>query len=247
MLVVAVEDENSLTVIHSTGTSKNFTKGLLSYSSTNGTKGPGLKIRKEKKTFTKKEISEMEKMCYSDKIKINAAKSVQRAEEHLDEASYNLVLNNCEHFVNWAITGVSISAQVEQTKIIKDAIIAAAEAAVYGAIDGALLGAIGGLVGVGIGAMIGAAVGAATGIFFSLAHPQVNSCTPCAHTAVVLNDRLKVLSTSNGFWRYKSIASYILTESNSMAEKGIGLIKKGVGLLKKGIGLLKKGIGLLHF
>lgn len=38
---------------------------------------------------------------------------IARAESRLDEKSYNLIFNNCEHFVNWCIHGISGSEQVD--------------------------------------------------------------------------------------------------------------------------------------
>ncbi|MEF1280531.1 lecithin retinol acyltransferase family protein [Vibrio fortis] len=41
-----------------------------------------------------------------------AEERVQRAYEKLGEDSYNLVFNNCEHFVNWCFNGFKSSSQV---------------------------------------------------------------------------------------------------------------------------------------
>jgi len=40
------------------------------------------------------------------------AAAVDRAASRIGERSYNLILNNCEHFANWCATGVAISHQV---------------------------------------------------------------------------------------------------------------------------------------
>ncbi len=40
------------------------------------------------------------------------AESVRRAASRIDERAYNLLTNNCEHFVNWCTAGVAISKQV---------------------------------------------------------------------------------------------------------------------------------------
>ena len=42
------------------------------------------------------------------------AETLRRAKSRLGESSYNLVFNNCEHFVVWCKTGVSESHQVNQ-------------------------------------------------------------------------------------------------------------------------------------
>jgi hypothetical protein len=38
---------------------------------------------------------------------------VRRARSRLGESDYRLLTNNCEHFCNWCLSGVSRSAQVE--------------------------------------------------------------------------------------------------------------------------------------
>lgn len=38
--------------------------------------------------------------------------TIKRAESRLGEAQYNLLFNNCEHFANWCVTGVSHSQQI---------------------------------------------------------------------------------------------------------------------------------------
>ncbi|MDD2724980.1 MAG: lecithin retinol acyltransferase family protein [Methylovulum sp.] len=44
----------------------------------------------------------------------DAAKSVKRAYSRLGEDWYNVLLNNCEHFVTWCIQGFHSSSQVNQ-------------------------------------------------------------------------------------------------------------------------------------
>jgi len=39
---------------------------------------------------------------------------VRRARSRLGESDYRLLTNNCEHFCNWCLSGVSHSAQVQQ-------------------------------------------------------------------------------------------------------------------------------------
>jgi hypothetical protein len=39
---------------------------------------------------------------------------VRRARSRLGESDYRLLTNNCEHFCNWCVSGVSRSAQVER-------------------------------------------------------------------------------------------------------------------------------------
>ena len=40
--------------------------------------------------------------------------TVRRARSRLGENDYRLLTNNCEHFCNWCVSGVSHSAQVQQ-------------------------------------------------------------------------------------------------------------------------------------
>tara|TARA_R110002167_G_scaffold366254_1_gene594012 strand:- start:9406 stop:10050 length:645 start_codon:yes stop_codon:yes gene_type:complete len=51
-------------------------------------------------------------LTHPDRV-FGPARSVARAQSRLGEASYSLVFNNCEHFVNWCIEGESRSQQVE--------------------------------------------------------------------------------------------------------------------------------------
>jgi Lecithin retinol acyltransferase len=39
---------------------------------------------------------------------------VRRARSRLGESDYRLLTNNCEHFCNWCVSGISRSAQVER-------------------------------------------------------------------------------------------------------------------------------------
>ncbi len=45
-------------------------------------------------------------------VRYIADTTIQRAESRLGERKYNLLLNNCEHFATWCITGVSDSRQI---------------------------------------------------------------------------------------------------------------------------------------
>ncbi len=52
------------------------------------------------------------KIRYHHGVKLSDEEIVSRAKSRLNESSYNLVFNNCEHFVNWCIHGVDRSDQV---------------------------------------------------------------------------------------------------------------------------------------
>jgi len=47
----------------------------------------------------------------------SAKRIVERAYSRLGEDDYNLLLNNCEHFVSWCIWGVRSSQQVKQAML----------------------------------------------------------------------------------------------------------------------------------
>ena len=43
---------------------------------------------------------------------------VRRARSRIGENDYRLLTNNCEHFCNWCLNGVSHSAQVERPLVL---------------------------------------------------------------------------------------------------------------------------------
>ena len=45
------------------------------------------------------------------------SKSLERATSRLGEKEYNLIFNNCEHFVSWCVTGKSHSKQITEIAI----------------------------------------------------------------------------------------------------------------------------------
>ena len=50
---------------------------------------------------------------YHEKFRFLPDVTVERAESRLGENKYNLLFNNCEHFANWCVTGISHSQQVK--------------------------------------------------------------------------------------------------------------------------------------
>ena len=52
-----------------------------------------------------------------DDAKFSRSEIVARAQKRLDEAKYNLVFNNCEHFANWCVTDKAKSDQVRTAAI----------------------------------------------------------------------------------------------------------------------------------
>ncbi|MNF58679.1 NC domain protein [compost metagenome] len=61
--------------------------------------------------------------------RFSGKKSVERAHARLGERQYNLLLNNCEHFVMWCIEGESASAQVRQAVVSTTTVSATAQVA----------------------------------------------------------------------------------------------------------------------
>lgn len=49
----------------------------------------------------------------SDKVRFSSEEIVSRALDRVDEDSYNLIFNNCEHFATWCVTGRGESKQVK--------------------------------------------------------------------------------------------------------------------------------------
>ena len=61
--------------------------------------------------------------------RFSGKKSVERAHARLGERKYNLLLNNCEHFVMWCIEGESASPQVRQAVVSTTAVSATTQVA----------------------------------------------------------------------------------------------------------------------
>ena len=83
-------------VIHYAGLSDNMDKGKIEITSYED-------FSQNKNTYIKTHFIRV----YNEK------ESIERAYSRLGEDEYNLVFNNCEHFVNWCIDGLARSEQVE--------------------------------------------------------------------------------------------------------------------------------------
>ena len=83
-------------VIHYAGLSNNMDKGKIEITSYED-------FSQNKNTYIKTHFNRV----------YNEIESVTRAYSRLGEDEYNLVFNNCEHFVNWCIDGLARSEQVE--------------------------------------------------------------------------------------------------------------------------------------
>ena len=89
--------------------------------------------------------------------------TVQRARSMLHQKEYNLVFNNCEHFVNWCKYGLKASDLVEKAVMKASVPITAGAGAAAGALSGAAIGSVVPAVGTTIGALIGGIGGAVVG------------------------------------------------------------------------------------
>lgn len=72
-------------------------------------------------------------ICPHPQRQFSAQDSVLRAKGCLGEDKYNVIFNNCEHFVNWCIEGENYSPQVVNT----------VKTTTIGAIAGVVLGIVG--------------------------------------------------------------------------------------------------------
>lgn len=73
-----------------------------------GISGIGNKVIEEEVTVEE----DIEKAVYRDDVQIhNREAAIERARSRLHETDYKLFSNNCESFVNWALTGKDITDQ----------------------------------------------------------------------------------------------------------------------------------------
>lgn len=88
-------------VIHYSGFSESFTKGSIQITSLEEfEQGEGSTVKSHLASF------------------YDADERVARAFSKLGEDSYNLIFNNCEHFVNWCFNGFKNSSQVNNATTI---------------------------------------------------------------------------------------------------------------------------------
>lgn len=80
----------------------------------------------------------------------SADKVVERAESRLDEASYNLVFSNCEHFATWCKTGKQQSEQVKDAASVSGGAVGGGTAVAAGLGTVSATGAAAGLSGAGV-------------------------------------------------------------------------------------------------
>ena len=66
--------------------------------------------------MTEEDLKNMQVLRYPEGVQVfSVEESITRARSRLNEKDYHLVTNNCECFVNWAVTGEAVSYQVVST------------------------------------------------------------------------------------------------------------------------------------
>ena len=130
MMVVEVVSDTELAVIHYTGaeqleegvdlaaSSASPSSGFGSFSFSAGGQLTG-EVKEEVLEIEPSEIQVLEyKDAHIDTYSVE--ESLERARSRVGEKRYSVVLNNCEHFVNWSKTG---TAQSHQTQVGGQAIL----------------------------------------------------------------------------------------------------------------------------
>ena len=163
--MLVTEDYNGderLKVIHYTGAFDSRLSSKISSASVSGsTKGRGGIIKEDLEDIAEKEL---EVLTYKSPTKpYPTDDAIRRARTRLGENKYNAFFNNCETFVNWALTGEGKSAQGSKAAAgtIGTSMLAAGG---IGAVSGAVIGT--GVFGP-IGTVAGGAIGGAVGFFGS--------------------------------------------------------------------------------
>ena len=127
MLVVEAHSANLFKVIHYTSLfergpghedehpnpAASSTSGLGIARNENGERIPLGVVAEETLTVTEEDLKNMQVLRYPEGVQVfSVEESITRARSRLNEKDYHLVTNNCECFVNWAITGEAVSYQV---------------------------------------------------------------------------------------------------------------------------------------
>ena len=89
--------------------------------------------------------------------------TVQRARSMVNKEGYNLLINNCEHFVTWCKYGMKAANTLEKAAMGVSAPMTAGAGGFAGAVGGAAVGSVVPVVGTAIGALIGGIGGAVAG------------------------------------------------------------------------------------
>jgi hypothetical protein len=177
MLVIAVLDDVTLHVIHYTGEVANAAAdsavtSFSSFGSFGGGEdvdcesgegargGPGPAAVKEQRVKIQVRTEKVEVLEYPEQRDLSLFspdEAIERARGRLGEKEYGVFKNNCECFVNWAVTGIATSNQYESGK--------------WSALFGAAVGAMSGYRKEGFS---GAAKGAVAGAQQSYQHYREN-------------------------------------------------------------------------
>lgn len=82
----------------------------------------------------------VELLRYSSVVVYGGRKAIDRVRSRLHERKYNLFTNNCEHLINWALTGESESDQVDTAATVGK--VAAAGAVLAVVASAGIIGAV---------------------------------------------------------------------------------------------------------
>lgn len=117
MMVVEVIDSSHVRVIHYTGVCEDATKAAVAealMTAISSTSSGQSEIIEEKVEINLGNAT-VELLRYAHGVALyTGAEAIKRARSRLNEKQYNLATNNCECFINWAITGKSESGQVNK-------------------------------------------------------------------------------------------------------------------------------------
>ncbi len=114
MLVASVPTHRKqLHVIHYSQAGGEGAGSLNSFGFGGGEEGGAAEVLEE--TVTIPDGDTIELLEYPGNVKcFSAEKSIQRAKQKLGEKKYSVISNNCESFVNWAITDQAVSKQIQE-------------------------------------------------------------------------------------------------------------------------------------
>ena len=151
MLVVCVVNDTTIKVIHYTGDVRNAGDSFSSFGSAateNAAEDAdaGRAEIAEQNIVVDLKTEKLEVLDYAEGERVfSPSESIERARNRLQEKDYSLWSNNCECFVNWAITDRAVSNQVSAG--LTFAGIGAAAGAYQGYKEGGVSGAMKGLLG----------------------------------------------------------------------------------------------------
>ena len=70
-------------------------------------------VVEETLTVKEEDLKNMQVLGYPEGVRLfSVEESISRARSRLNEEEYNVITNNCESFVNWAVTGDAVSYQI---------------------------------------------------------------------------------------------------------------------------------------